>query len=314
MSLPDHVSHSQLSSWTERCQKAFFLQRIARAPETPAWWLLGGSAVHEVTEDLDRRALELNLTSYEQDVLVELEELFQENLDRQIREAEEKTEVPKDDWIAAGFRPKQDESYWRQNGPQMLSNWLQWKGGREEAGWRIATFLVPVTESRTNEEAGIEMKLESVLKLTSYDYLEPYQEKRYVVGAPDRIFKLPNGELVIVDVKSGSTTPKTVLQQGLYATLLEQEFGVRPRYGTFVKVGVKAGGVHTTLAPLAKYDERYFSQLFSAYRAQAETGTYLPMVGDMCDRCGVAAFCYAANGARSAEYDPLDPNYNEGQK
>ena len=300
MSLPEHVSHSQLSSWTERCQKAFFLQRIARAPETPAWWLLGGSAVHEVTEDLDRRALEFSLTSYEQDVRVELEELFEENLDKQIREAQLKTEVPKEEWIAAGYRPKQDESYWRENGPQMVSNWLRWKGAREQAGWRIH-ILPDGTEA-------IEVKFESALMLTSYGS----QLEREVRWSPDRIFFLPNGDLVVVDVKSGSTTPKTLLQQGLYATLLEQEYGIRPKYGTFVKVGVKAGGVHTPLAPLAKYDQRYFEQLFSAYRAQAETGTFLPTVGDMCDRCGVAQFCYAAGGTESAKWDPLNPDYKEG--
>lgn len=293
VSLPEHVSHSQLSSWVGRCQVAFFLERIAKAPALPAWWLLGGSAVHEVTEELDRRGLEFGLDPAEMSVTLELEELFLGNLDKQIREAEEASAVPKEDWLAAGFRPKQDEGYWRRSGPQMVQNWLTW---RENTGWKIWELAAGLTPA-------IELKLDVTSELNGVP--------RSVLGAPDRVMVLPNGELVIVDVKSGSTTPKTVLQQGLYATMLEIEYGVRPRYGTFVKVGVKAGGVHTPLTPLAKYDERYFQHLFTAYRAQVETGTFLPNVGDMCDRCSVAAFCYAASGTRSAEYDPLDPNYRK---
>jgi hypothetical protein len=231
-------------------------------------------------------------------VTLELEELFQENFDKQIREEQEVSTVPKEDWLAAGYRPKQDEAYWRQSGPQMVANYLTW---RASTGWKIAVGL-----GRELNTVGIELALDVTSELNGVP--------RSILGAPDRVMVLPNGDLVVVDVKSGSSTPKTVLQQGLYATLLEREFGVRPKYGTFVKVGVKAGGVHTPLAPLAKYDEKYFQELFGAFRAQVETGTFLPNVSDSCDRCGVAASCYAAGGADSASFDPLDPNYKKGSK
>lgn len=300
MSLPDHVSHSQLSSWMTRCQKAFQLERIQKAPALPAFWLLGGSAVHEVTEELDRRGLEFGLDPAELNVTLELRELFESNFDKQIKKAEEASAVPKEDWLAAGFRPKQDEAYWRANGPQMVGNWLTW---RARTGWEIAEL------DEAGAACGGVPAIELALDVTS----ELNSVPRSILGAPDRVMVLPNGELVVVDVKSGSTTPKTVLQQGLYATMLEREFGVRPRYGTFVKVGVKAGGVHTALTPLEKYDERYFQQLFDAFRAQVETGTFLPNVGDMCDRCGVAASCYAVGGTESDKYDPLNPNYHKRQ-
>jgi len=303
MALPEHVSHSQLSSWMTRCQKAFQLERIQKAPALPAWWLLGGSAVHEVTEELDRRGLEFGLDPAEMNVTLELEELFLGNFDQQIKKAEEASAVPKEDWLAAGFRPKQDEAYWRTNGPQMVSNWLTW---RTSTGWKIAEFERYETYAEEYAVPAIELDLDVTSELNGVP--------RSILGAPDRVMVLPNGELVVVDVKSGSTTPKTVLQQGLYATLLEREFGVRPKYGTFVKVGVKAGGVHTPLAPLEKYDERYFQHLFGAFRAQVETGTFLPNVGEMCERCGVASSCYAAGGTESQKYDPLNPNYKKGKQ
>lgn len=294
--LPLHVSHSQLSSWSDRCQKAFFLERIAKAPKTPAFWFIGGSAVHEVTEELDRRALEFGLTPSDLNVTMDLEDLFLVKFDQLLREEEEKSGVPSTDWLAAGFRPKQDATYWKTNGPTMISNYLSW---RERVGWEIEKFY----DHNATPIPGIELKLNLTLDLNGTE--------TEVLGAPDRVFVLPNGELVIVDIKSGSTTPATQLQQGLYACMIEDAYGVRPKYGTFVKVGTSkaAGGIHTALTHLKKFDRRYYEQLFSAYRAQAETGLFLPSVSDMCDRCPVAGSCYAAGGSLSHKYDPLDPNY-----
>jgi RecB family exonuclease len=285
----EHVSHSQLTSWAERCQKEFQLRRIQRAPSLPAWWLVGGSAVHEVTEDLDRRGLEFGLTPAEMNVTLDIEDLFESKLDQLIQEEEEKSGVLSKDWLAAGVRPPQDGNHWRAKGPQMVANWLTW---RETTGWELAMF---------DDEPGIELDLKLTLDIGG--------EEREVVGAVDRVFVLPNEELVIDDIKSGSSTPSTPMQQGLYATLIEKRYGRRPKYGTFTKVGPKYGGQHTPLAPLKKYDERYFEQLFTAFRAQVETGTFLPNVSDSCRTCGVAGSCYAAGGLQSADFDPLDPNY-----
>lgn len=293
-----HVSHSQLTGWAERCQKAFELQRIRRAPETPAWWLVGGSTVHEVTEELDRRGLEFGLTPADLNVTLEVEELTLAKLNELIAKTEESSGVPSTDWFAAGRSP-QNRNYWEQNAPLMVQNWLSW---RTRTGWEIATFdfLDPYGDKEVDvlDVPGIELDLGVTM------------EAAPVVGAPDRVFVLPNGELVVVDVKSGSSTPKTVAQMGLYATVLEMLGQRRPRYGTFVKVK-EEGGRHTPLAPLAKYDQRYFEIQFAGLKAQVETGIFLPNVGDNCRTCGVSGSCYAAGGALSAKYDPLDPNYQK---
>lgn len=48
-----HVSYSSLSDWL-RCGKMFQLKRLCGLPERPAWWNIGGSAVHTATEQYDR--------------------------------------------------------------------------------------------------------------------------------------------------------------------------------------------------------------------------------------------------------------------
>lgn len=48
-----HVSYSALSDWL-RCGKLFELKRRVGLPERPAWWNVGGKAVHSATEQFDR--------------------------------------------------------------------------------------------------------------------------------------------------------------------------------------------------------------------------------------------------------------------
>lgn len=283
--LPLHLSHSQLTGWL-RCQKSFELERIAGAPRTPAWWLVGGSAVHEVTEDLDREGLKLGLEPHQLDVTLMLEQRTREKLSTLVELEEEKSGVKHTEWFTAGRGEGQAKKYWFENAPKMVSNWLGW---RTLKGWGIADLA---------GEPGIEYEFEIQIGGLA------------VKGAPDRVMVLPNGDWVVVDIKSGSSTPKEPLQLGLYATVLEMLGFRRPKYGTFSKVKT---GESTPLVPLDKFDERYFIELFAGLRGQldlaVETGRFLPNVGDACRTCAVQNACYAQDGALSAQFDPLNPLY-----
>lgn len=57
--LPDHISHSQMTTWLD-CGWAYFLGKSIGVKEIPSWWLIGGSAVHEATEAYDKTEWELN--------------------------------------------------------------------------------------------------------------------------------------------------------------------------------------------------------------------------------------------------------------
>lgn len=50
---PPHRSYSSFTTWLS-CGKQWQLARVAKVPETPAWYLVGGSAVHAATETYDR--------------------------------------------------------------------------------------------------------------------------------------------------------------------------------------------------------------------------------------------------------------------
>lgn len=55
--LPAHVSYSSLTTWLD-CGWLYILTRVHKVSEKPAHWFLGGSAVHEATETLDRQLFE----------------------------------------------------------------------------------------------------------------------------------------------------------------------------------------------------------------------------------------------------------------
>jgi hypothetical protein len=52
-----HLSYSQLETFLS-CGEKYRLSRIVGVPEEPAWYLIGGSAVHEATEAYDRALFE----------------------------------------------------------------------------------------------------------------------------------------------------------------------------------------------------------------------------------------------------------------
>lgn len=48
-STPHHISYSAYTEWLE-CGKRYQLKRMMSLPERPAWWNIGGHAVHSATE------------------------------------------------------------------------------------------------------------------------------------------------------------------------------------------------------------------------------------------------------------------------
>jgi hypothetical protein len=53
----DHLSYSQYTSYA-RCAKAYYLERVAQAPQLPAVYLVAGSAVHAAIEQINLNHVE----------------------------------------------------------------------------------------------------------------------------------------------------------------------------------------------------------------------------------------------------------------
>lgn len=268
-----------------RCPKSYELDRVQHAPTIPAWWFLGGSCVHEVTETYDRlrtsgTGVTLLPEQVKQYTLMVLDELV----------AEEKTKkglTSFDGWFAAGRKPgKQGYEWWTENAPLMVQNYLDWQ---EKTGWTIPTM--------NGETPAIEFPVDPTYMFGPFK------------GFIDRIWILPNGDAVVGDIKTGTSPPKEPLQLGDYANALEMMGFPRPKWGTYVMV---KHGEHTPLVPLDKYTTAYLEQVHGPVRKMIDQRLFPPNVGDNCRTCVVQKACYAYGGEDSQSYDRLHPDYLGG--
>lgn len=111
-------SFSRLNSYL-RCGKAYELSRITRYPEAPAWYLIGGSAVHKATEMIDRGDGRSISAVWEHCFHAEIEEA-------------EQTWPDWSEWRDAGRKTPQAYDFWLERGMQYTSEWCYWRSENPE--------------------------------------------------------------------------------------------------------------------------------------------------------------------------------------
>jgi len=266
------TSHSALSDFLD-CPEKFRQSRILRRPETPAWWSVGGTAVHSATEEFDRWYL--TAPSREAVEGFPWEGCFKGFFDRQIKETQEETGVPTSEWRAAGGKstrkPTEDEAFWRANGPQYARNWALWRSQNPQ--WSVWTTPdgEPAIELEFNiaDFGGVGLK-----------------------AVIDRVMVNTAEELAVHDLKAGSSTPDLLDQHLIYAGCMELKYGIRPPLGAFFNCR-KGGPVY-----MERLDVEHVTDTMervSTFITQAQAGEYLARPGERCAyRCGYAQYCSAA--------------------
>ena len=127
-----------------------------------------------------------------------------------------KTGIPESDWKAAGRATKanpnkEDGNWWTQAGSDMVDSWIAWRNGSHP--W--------VLWEPTPGQPAIELGL------------TPIWNDVPVQMHIDRVMVNPDGELVVLDIKTGARTPSSDMQLAFYAAGIEEIFGIRPRYGAY---------------------------------------------------------------------------------
>lgn len=285
-----HFSHSQHTSML-RCAKAYELERLRGAPRIPAWWFLGGSCVHQVTETYDRLRCSGTVVNVRAE---EIQRYTVEVLDALVADEKRDKQLTNfHGWFAAGRATvdketgelkggKQGYDWWAENAPVMVQNYLDWY---DKTGWQLAYFGgTPAIEFEVSPD---------------------YQFGRFK-GFIDRVFVLPSGDLVVADIKTSTSPPKEPLQLGDYANALEMMGYPRPKWGTYIMV---KHGEHTPIVPLDKYTTHYLEGVHGPVRKMIDSEIFPPNVGDACRTCVVQKSCFAYGGVNSVFYDRLNPNY-----
>lgn len=280
--LPPHVSHSSRET-LERCARQYFLTRVVKAPQLPALWLAGGSAVHEATEFYDLHVMAGDFGGFE------VEQVWDTMFYKQLLAARER-EPNQNKWRSSKTEPIE---VWRSMGLQFVQAYIDW---RERSPWEIWTT--------PDGEPAIELDISGKLPGC------PVEIKAFI----DRIFWDPVFKKHhIVDLKTSKKPPRSADQFGTYAAL------VKAKYGIDVGSGVPFMNRKASLGKpfdLAEYTPEFVGEIFGKAWADiqeyARTGSWPADTSD-CFLCDVQAACAAVSGPLASLYDPASPGHISNQ-
>lgn len=264
---PAHLSfsaHNALNS----CGERFRLERGLGIRGLPSWAQVGGSAVHSCSEVYDR-----GLIHDDFDVVAVWDDEFEKAIEKQ----EHFSQIDSTEFRATGRASKanpnkEDRAWWEENGPLFVQSWITW---RQVSPWEILEWNgVLCIEIEANVELGG----------------KPNK------GFIDRVMVSPAGEIIVVDLKTGSMKPPP-FQLGQYKVVLER-LGIQATWGTYW-----SARTNTTSPPedLTRFDEAWLDELYWRDNQILEQGLFVPNVDMHCSWCSVSDYCRAFGGSRWRE-------------
>jgi CRISPR/Cas system-associated exonuclease Cas4 (RecB family) len=280
--VPPHFSYSSLSSYMQ-CGQRYFLEKIARVPEVPSWWFVGGRAVHEVTEiyDVDRKKFEQS----------GLDQLWTEVFSREV--AAQSVKFPDlTQWRTAGKKKAlpdgEDYLAWMDIGPRFVQNYIDWQAQIGLTIWDDA--IVDFDEDTGEAKTALAVELPIDVSIGGWQ----------MKGSVDRVYVHPNGvDLIVVDLKTGSRMPDNDLQLGTYSVGMEIQYGIKPKYGMYF---MNRTNKASQLFELENYTVDSLASMGIQLRSGIKNKVFLPHKSALCPYCPVNAGCAAFGGKDAALY------------
>jgi RecB family exonuclease len=201
-----------------------------------------------------------------------------------IAEVEGRFDSNPTDWRSGGRASvknpdKENKVWWDENGKRMFFDFITaW----EES--KLTTWVSPTGVP------GIEIEFNA--------YFGDVMIKAFA----DSIAVTPDGQVAVIDFKTGSRTPDSAMQLGVYASLMELQFGIRPTLGYYYDART---ATFKESPGLERWTIPVLTELFMQFDKGEKAGIYLPNIGMACSTCGVKEYCYAVGGQLSKIYDPL---------
>lgn len=185
----------------------------------------------------------------------------------EIAKQEEQTDVAKSEWKAAGRATKanpnkEDDKWWLENGRKMFQNWVAWRAG----GWSMFEINgIPAVEVNVN----------------------PIWNNIPVQMHIDRVMVTPEGELVVLDIKTGARTPTSDMQLAFYAAGMEEMLGIRPKWGAY---WMAREGIVSEMIDLDNFPKEYVIDIVTKFDAARKAGIFIPNFGH-CMMCNIKDKC-----------------------
>lgn len=263
-----------------RCGKAYELGKLG-VQEAPAWWLIGGSAVHKATEWLDKGEWdEAPEMAFYQAFTNEIEQALEEWPDQ-------------GSWRKAGYGARaQGHEHWMKQGPLYVKQWAD----------RVQSWKHVELDVSTTLPSGIGIKA----------YIDRVQLDRST--ATWSIVDLKTGstrpdsdqQLGIYTVlfkqwlarQTKYTSPNfTDMWGGWSYTAFNYMF----KDDDFYEMDVSNWNLHT------------LDELAQEWYRGLESRIFLPNRGAQCRTCGVSSACYLQVGdtSETRQYDSLNPHFGK---
>lgn len=173
-----------------------------------------------------------------------------------------------DEWRIAAARTKnpEDKDWWYTNGYKFLENWATWRGENSHLQvYKLANGTPAIELDLTPEINGVTIKM-----------------------AIDRVFwNEDRKEAIIVDLKTGKSTPSSGLQLGFYA------YGMRKVHGVDIKRGYYWNARRMELSEpfdLAAYSDSKIETLVTMFEKARQEHVFMPNFNH-CIMCGYKDVC-----------------------
>ncbi len=259
------LSHSQVETLLD-CGEKFRLQKVLQAPRVPAFWFIGGSAIHQVTEHMDKEVLQHGELWSDDYVYEQVRQTIDGLMNIELLKEPDMTK-----WRAGG-KGKEDESWWRVEAPKMVIKYRDWLYDIDQD---LVIWTLP------NGEPAVEVEI-----VTTFGDVP-------VKMAIDRVMQSrKSGELIVVDIKAGSREPASPYQLSLYAEAVRRTFGVQVVWGSYWMARKAYLSMPKFLTPtIGELDNR-----FAKAKLMRDNEIFLAVPGMFCGTCDVAPYCKAVGG------------------
>lgn len=272
----ERLSHSSGHTY-EECGERWRLERVEKVDKIP--WLAGpaGSAFHTMTEVYDTAGVDAfevgTYKGYLIEALMEDGVGFDQDYNPMPGELDKYR-------VSRG----EDFDWWVRAGDHMFTQYVEW---RERSGW---TIWESPFEPEWDSEGGLVNDWMMGVEL-SFSVMLPGMTVPDV-GYIDRIYSLPDGRIILIDLKTwGRERTTTQLQH--YFTIAQDHLGI-PVDGVGyydARLGRPTGLAYPNLKPEEPWDTDRLTGLLLPIERGIMEDVFTPKPGKQCGWCSVAHHC-----------------------
>lgn len=177
---------------------------------------------------------------------------------------------------SANPRSPENLDWWNKEGPELAANWMRF---REHSPWQI--WITPDGIPAIELEMHVEVN-DVMVKMVL-----------------DRVMVNDQGELIIVDLKTGRRTPQSTLQLGFYRYGLWKTFDILVDKGAY---WMARSAAMTDTVSLSEYTPEKIEYLIQAFDNARKAGAFIPNTSS-CGMCGYTMHCewYVPKGEKTSE-------------